>query len=104
MILLGLTGSIGMGKTTTAAIFREFGVPVFDADRCVHDLYQGPAVDRVESIFPGVKINGTIDRIVLGKRVFGDEHAIMRLESIIHPMIDQKKKNLLVSNNQADHG
>ena len=92
MILLGLTGSIGMGKTTAAAIFREFGAPVFDADRCVHDLYRGPAVDCVESIFPGVKINGVIDRIVLGKRVLGDEYAIRRLESIIHPMIDKKKR------------
>jgi dephospho-CoA kinase len=81
-----------MGKTTAAAMFREFGAPVFDADRCVHDLYRGPAVDRVERIFPGVKLNGVIDRVALGKRVLGDENAMRRLENVIHPLIDQKKK------------
>jgi len=95
MIVLGLTGSIGMGKTTAAAMFRELGAPVFDADRCVHELYRGPVVDIVDAIFPGVKRDGKIDRISLGERVFGNENAMNRLEDIIHPLMDKKKMNLL---------
>jgi dephospho-CoA kinase len=95
MIVLGLTGSIGMGKTTASGIFRRLGTPVFDADRCVHDLYEGPAVDRLESAFPGVKINGRIDRNALGALILKDPDAIARLESLVHPLVLEKRLEFL---------
>ena len=89
MIVIGLTGSIGMGKSTTAAMFAAEGVPVYDADAEVHVL-QGPggaAVAPIEAAFPGVVKNGAVDRGVLGARVLGDPEAIRRLESIVHPLL-----------------
>ena len=89
MILLGLTGSIGMGKSTTAAMFADEGVPVYDADAEVHIL-QGPggaAVAPIEQAFPGVVKDGAVDRGELGARVLGDPVAIKRLETIVHPML-----------------
>lgn len=88
MILLGLTGSIGMGKSATATLFRDEGVPVYDADATVHQLYQagGDAVEPVEAAFPGVKSGHAIDRIRLRDRVLNDSAAMKTLESIVHPL------------------
>jgi dephospho-CoA kinase len=74
--ILGLTGSIGMGKSATAAMFRARGVPVHDADAAVHRLYAGPAVGAVEAAFPGVTVNGAVDRARLGQKVFGNAEAM----------------------------
>jgi dephospho-CoA kinase len=87
MIILGLTGSIGMGKSTTARMFAEAGIPVHDSDEAVHRLYSGVAAPLVEAAFPGTVINGVVDRAELGRRVIGDREAIARLEKIIHPLV-----------------
>jgi len=87
MIVLGLTGSIGMGKSTTAAMFREAGVPVHDSDEAVHRLYAGAAAPLVESAFPGTLVDGVVDRNRLAARVLGDRDAISRLEAIVHPLV-----------------
>jgi dephospho-CoA kinase len=87
MIRLGLTGSIGMGKSTTADFFRARGVPVHDADATVHALYRGPAVGPIEAAFPGTTVDGAVDRARLGARVLGDEAAVKRLEAIVHPLV-----------------
>lgn len=87
MVILGLTGSIGMGKSTTAALFREAGVPVFDADACVHALYRGAAVAPVEEAFPGVTRDGAVDRELLRRRVLDDAAALRGLEAIVHPLV-----------------
>lgn len=88
MIILGLTGSIGMGKSATARLFREEGVPVYDADEAVHALYAkgGAAVAPVEAAFPGVSEDGAIDRARLRARVLDDPAAMKRLEQIVHPL------------------
>ncbi len=88
MIILGLTGSIGMGKSATAALFVEDGVPVYDADAAVHALYAegGAAVAPIESAFPGVMHRGAIDRTRLREKVIGDTEAMQRLEAIVHPL------------------
>lgn len=87
MIVLGLTGSIGMGKSTTADLFRAAGVPVHDADATVHALYRGPAVAAIEAAFPGTTRDGGVDRAALGARVLGDDAAVKRLEAIVHPLV-----------------
>ncbi|MFG1399098.1 dephospho-CoA kinase [Roseixanthobacter pseudopolyaromaticivorans] len=87
MWILGLTGSIGMGKSATAGLFRAEGVPVYDADAAVHALYRGDAVAPVEATFPGVTKDGAIDRPSLSARVLGDAEAMKRLESIVHPLV-----------------
>ncbi|WP_333823215.1 dephospho-CoA kinase [Pinisolibacter sp.] len=87
MIRLGLTGSIGMGKSTTAAFFRGFGVPVHDADATVHALYRGAAVAPIEAAFPGTTRDGVVDRPMLAARVLGDDAAVKRLEAIVHPLV-----------------
>ena len=86
-VVLGLTGSIGMGKSTTARMFREAGVPVHDADEAVHRLYSGEAVALVEAAFPGVTVDGAIDRKKLGARVLEDAGALKELETIVHPFV-----------------
>ena len=95
MIVLGLTGSIGMGKSTTAAMFREVGVPVHDADATVHRLYSGAAAPLIEAAFPGVVKDGVVDRKALGDRVLGDAAAIRRLEAIVHPLVREAAKAFL---------
>jgi dephospho-CoA kinase len=87
--VIGLTGSIGMGKSTAAAMFRRLGVPVHDADAAVHRLLArgGSAVKPVEAAFPGVVCGGAVDRAALGRRVFGDPVALRRLEAILHPLV-----------------
>lgn len=90
MIKLGLTGSIGMGKSTTAKLFEAEGVPVYDADAAVHALYAagGAAVQAVEAAFPGVVgEHGGIDRAALSARVVGDPEALKRLEQVVHPLV-----------------
>jgi dephospho-CoA kinase len=87
MFILGLTGSIGMGKSTTANFFRQAGVPVHDSDAVVHRLYEGEAVGPVEAAFPGVTVDGRIDRVLLAGKLVGDPDAIRRLESIVHPLV-----------------
>ncbi|WGD29274.1 dephospho-CoA kinase [Ancylobacter sp. WKF20] len=98
---LGLTGSIGMGKTTTAAFFREFGVPVHDADAAVHALYGAEGVAPVEAAFPGVTVDGRIDRALLGARVLGDDAAMHRLEAIVHPLVRAREAAFLSEAAQA---
>jgi len=95
MIVLGLTGSIGMGKSTTAAMFREVGVPVHDADATVHRLYSDTAAPLIEAAFPGVVKDGVVDRKALGDRVLGDAAAIRRLEAIVHPLVREAAKAFL---------
>ena len=87
MIVLGLTGSIGMGKSTTAVMFRDLGVPVHDSDEAVHRLYAGQAAALVEAAFPGVVRDGVVDRHELSRRVLGDGAALKRLEAIVHPLV-----------------
>lgn len=87
MRILGLTGSIGMGKSTTAKMFAEAGVPVYDADATVHRLYEGEAAAAIEAAFPGTTVNGKVDRALLSPRVVHDAEAMKRLESIVHPML-----------------
>lgn len=87
MIVIGLTGSIGMGKTTTADLFRAEGVPVFDSDRVVHDLYQGPLVQELEAAFPGVRDQDGINRLRLADHIKGQPDNLARLEAIVHPAV-----------------
>jgi dephospho-CoA kinase len=87
MIVLGLTGSIGMGKSTTAKLFAEAGAPVYDADATVHLVYEGEAVPAIEAAFPGSTANGSVDRARLSALVVHDPAAIRRLEQIVHPML-----------------
>jgi dephospho-CoA kinase len=87
MFILGLTGSIGMGKSTTARFFRECGVPVHDSDAVVHRLYEGEAVAPVEAAFPGVTVDGKIDRTKLSAKLVGKPDEIKRLEAIVHPLV-----------------
>src|ERR1043166_1329822 len=87
VFILGLTGSIGMGKSTTANFFREAGVPVHDSDAVVHQLYAGEAVAPVEAAFPGVAVGGKIDRAKLAERLVGNPDAIRKLEAIVHPLV-----------------
>jgi dephospho-CoA kinase len=85
--VLGLTGSIGMGKSATAEIFRRLGVPVHDADATVHELYRGPAAPLIGAAFPGIVKDGAVDRAALSARVVGDGEAMHKLESIVHPLV-----------------
>ena len=87
MFVLGLTGSLGMGKSTTASFFAEEGVPLHDADAAVHRLYEGEATPLIEAAFPGTTSGGRVDRDKLAKKVLGDSAAIKKLEAIIHPLV-----------------
>lgn len=95
MWVVGLTGSIGMGKSATARMFRALGVPVHDADAAVHALYAGAAVAPVEAAFPGVTRDGAIDRAALGARVLNDPQALKRLETIVHPLVREEETRFL---------
>ncbi|MET4898453.1 dephospho-CoA kinase [Sphingomonadaceae bacterium jetA1] len=103
MIVLGLTGSIGMGKSTVAQLFRDEGVPVFDADACVHQL-QGPGgrlVPAIESAFPGTTGPDGVDRAALGRAVLGDDSAMRRLEAIVHPAVRAERGAFLAAHQGA---
>ena len=95
MFVIGLTGSIAMGKTTTARLFAEEGVPVHDADAVVHKLYAGEAAGLIEVAFPGSTRSGTVDRVQLGKQVTGDPTALRRLEEIVHPLVRNAERKFL---------
>jgi dephospho-CoA kinase len=92
MIILGLTGSIGMGKSTTAKLFAEAGVPVYDADATVHMLYEGEAAPSIEAAFPGTTTGGKVDRARLSARVVHDPAAMKQLEQIVHPMLGASRQ------------
>jgi dephospho-CoA kinase len=87
MFILGLTGTIGMGKSTTAAMFRAAGIKVHDSDATVHGLYEGTVAPLVEAAFPDTTRDGRVDRQALAQRVVGDEEALGRLEAIVHPLV-----------------
>ncbi len=95
MFILGLTGSLGMGKLTTARLFAEEGVPVHDADAVVYRLYEGEAVAAIEKAFPGTTAGGKVDRNKLSARVLSDADALKRLEEIVHPLVQQAERDLL---------
>jgi dephospho-CoA kinase len=95
MFVIGLTGSIAMGKSTTARLFAEAGVPVHDADAVVHKLYEGEAAASVEAVFPGVTKDGKVDRTALAQRVAGDAPALRRLEAIVHPLVRRAEEKFL---------
>ena len=100
MLVLGLTGSIGMGKSTVAAMFREERVPVFDADAEVHRL-QGPGgalIDEIEAAFPGTTSGFGVNRTLLGEMVFGNAEGLQRLEDIVHPAVEEARQDFLWSN------
>lgn len=92
MIVLGLTGSIGMGKTTAATMFAEAGVPVYSADDAVHALYSGRAAPLIEAAFPGTVENGTVDRQKLSAAVIGKPEALKKLEAIVHPLVREEEE------------
>jgi dephospho-CoA kinase len=95
MRILGLTGSIGMGKSTTAKLFAEAGVPVYDADAAVHKIYEGEAAPAIEAAFPGTTVDGKVDRAKLSAKVVHDPAAIKQLEQIVHPMLGASRKKFL---------
>ena len=95
MLLLGLTGAIGMGKSTTADMFRAEGAPVYDSDRLVHDIYDGPAAMEIERAFPGATAGGAVDRNRLASLVLGDAEAMKRLEAIVHPLVWEGRRRFL---------
>ena len=103
-MIIGLTGSIGMGKSAVAAMFADEGVPVFDADAAVHDLQKanGALVLAIESAFPGTTGPQGVDRQALGAAVFGDRDRLALLESIIHPAVGERRKAFLESHQGAD--
>lgn len=104
MLIIGLTGSIGMGKTTTANMFADVGIPVQDADKVVHDLYTGKAVTIIEAAFPNTTKDNKVDRVALGKIVVGNSAAMKKLETLIHPLVKQERdiflKNAKQNNNK----
>ena len=101
MIVIGLTGSIGMGKTTTAAMFADEGVPVHDSDATVHTLYSGRAAPLIEAAFPGTTENGVVDRTRLAAAVLGNGDALKRLEAIVHPLVREEEERFRSGNAAA---
>ncbi|MDL2406445.1 dephospho-CoA kinase [Rhizobium calliandrae] len=95
MIRVGLTGSIGMGKSTSGELFAEAGIPVNDADAVVHDLYIGEAVALVEAAFPGTTKDGAVDRQALASKLANDPSGFKRLEAIVHPLVRQRERKFL---------
>jgi len=101
MFVLGLTGSLGMGKSTTAKFFAAEGVPVYDADAAVHRLYEGEAVPLIEAAFPGTTSGGKVDRENLAREVLGNPAALQELESIVHPLVAQTRERFLADAERA---
>jgi dephospho-CoA kinase len=93
--VIGLTGSIGMGKSETARLFAAEGIPVFDADAVIHELYAGAAAAMIEAAFPGSTKRGVVDRAALAKAVTGDTGALARLESLMHPLVADRRAEFL---------
>jgi dephospho-CoA kinase len=103
MLVIGLTGSIGMGKSTAAARFRELGIAVCDADAEVHKLYEGgPAVHAIEAAFPGTTTNGRVDRQMLAQVLLANPSQFARLESIVHPMVREAERDFLRAEMASD--
>ena len=102
MFVLGLTGSIGMGKSATAAMFREEGIEVHDSDAAVHALYKGNAAALIEAAFPGTVREGVVDRGLLGARVLDDPAALARLETIVHPLVAESRHAFLAEAAKKD--
>lgn len=98
MIILGLTGSIGMGKSTTARMFADEGVPVHDSDAAVHRLYAGAAAPLIEARFPGVVVDGAVDRGRLAQAVLGDPEALKALEAVVHPLVRRDADDFVAEN------
>lgn len=96
MLVIGLTGGIGMGKSAAAAYFARAGIPVFDADACVHRLYEGEAVPAIEGEFPGVTRQGKVDRTLLAAKIAGKPERLKTLESIVHPMVVKAEIKFLI--------
>lgn len=103
MKVIGLTGSIAMGKTTTAQMFRNQGIPVNDSDFVVHQLYKGEAIPLIERHFPQAIVDGMVDRNILGKYVLNDGSNLKLLESIVHPLVQQKRSDFIRSHAQAGY-
>jgi dephospho-CoA kinase len=97
MIVAGLTGSIGMGKSTAAKYLRGKGVPVLDADHIVHELYTGEAVPLIEAVFPGTTSGGAVDRQRLAQKVLASEEALKKLEALVHPLVRHTEWRLLLA-------
>ncbi|MGO9983359.1 MAG: dephospho-CoA kinase [Rhodomicrobium sp.] len=97
MIVAGLTGSIGMGKSTVARYLRDKGVRVLDADRIVHDLYSGEAVPLIEAVFPGTTRDGIVDRTALAQRALASDEALKKLEALVHPLVRRTEWRLLLA-------
>jgi dephospho-CoA kinase len=104
MFVLGLTGSIGMGKSTTAAMFRAEGIAVHDADAAVHELYKGKAAAAIEAAFPGRTRGGVVDRTLLAKAVLDDPEELARLEAIVHPLVAASRDAFLAEAAKAGAG
>ncbi|HEY8440746.1 MAG TPA: dephospho-CoA kinase [Xanthobacteraceae bacterium] len=104
MFILGLTGSVGMGKSATARLFSEFGVPVHDADAVVHRLYEGEAVGAIEHAFPGTVRDGKVDRGKLAGDVLNDPAALARLEDIVHPLVRAAEDELIAAAQRRGEG
>lgn len=101
MIVIGLTGSIGMGKSTTADMFSDAGIPVISADEIVHELYRGEAVQPIEAAFPGATVDGAVDREALSRTLLADPTGFKRLEAIIHPLV-RAREQAFVDQARAD--
>ena len=103
-LIIGLTGSIGMGKSAVAAMFADEGVPVFDADAAVHDMQKagGELVAEIEAAFPGTTSVDGVDRKALGAAVFGNRDQLAKLESLIHPAVAERRKAFLMGYKDAD--
>jgi dephospho-CoA kinase len=101
MLILGLTGSIGMGKSTTAAMFRAEGTPVHDSDASVHELYKGGAVPIIAQHFPDAVVDGSVDRGKLAAAVLGKPNQLSLLEQLIHPLVGQQRERFLAINRRA---
>jgi dephospho-CoA kinase len=104
MFVLGLTGSIAMGKSTTARLFAEEGVPVYDADAAVHRLYEGEAAPAIEAAFPGTVKDGKVDRAALSRHIVGDAEKLKLLESIVHPLVGAVRDAFLAKARDAGAG
>jgi dephospho-CoA kinase len=101
LIILGLTGSIGMGKSTVGAMFAKRGIPLINADEIVHELYAGRAAPLIEAAFPGTVADGRVDREILSGRVLDDNAAMKRLEAIVHPLVAEERENFVETNRLA---
>jgi dephospho-CoA kinase len=97
MLVIGLTGGIGMGKSAAAERFAQQGIPVFNADLCVHRLYEGKAVEAIEAAFPGVARDGKVDRKLLSEKIAGSSARLQQLEKIVHPMVIDAEIDFLIA-------